>query len=129
MNTKLGMLKQAVLVACCAASVGAMPIAHADSFGIGYHSGWHGHSGYAVSIGAGPAYYGGYYAAPYYPYRRCYYDYYGYYHCGPNYASAYYYGGGPYYGPAVSLGYYRGWGHGAGWRGGGWHGGGHQWHR
>jgi hypothetical protein len=98
MNTKLGMLKQVALAACCAASVGAMPIAaHASS--------------YAVSIGTAPAYYGGYYSQPYYPYRpyrRCFYDYYGYYHCRPNYVSTYYYGG-PYYSPTVSFGYYRSW--------------------
>jgi hypothetical protein len=89
MNTKLGMLKQAALAVCCAASVGAMPVAHAD--------------GFALSVGTGPAYYGGYYN----PYRRCFYDYYGYYRCRPYYAGPAYYGG-PYYSPGVSIGYYGG---------------------
>jgi len=101
MNTKLGLLKQVVLAACCAASVGAMPNAHADS-------------GYAVSIGTAPAYYGDYY---YGPPTRCYYDYYGYYRCQPyDPYSAYY--ARPYYGPAISFGYYSGWR--GGWRGRDW---------
>jgi len=100
MNTKLGMLKQVVVAACFAASVGAfaIPAARAET-------------NYSVSIGT-PAYYGDYCAPAYTP--RCYYDYYGYYRCRPYYA---YYGGPYYYGPAISFGYYRGW---YGWRGHDW---------
>jgi len=100
MNTKLGMLKQVVVAACFAASVGAfaIPAARAET-------------NYSVSIGT-PAYYGDYYYAPAYT-PRCYYDYYGYYRCRPYYA----YGGPYYYGPAISFGYYRGW---YGWRGRDW---------
>jgi hypothetical protein len=93
MNTKLGLLKQAALAVCLAVGgLGVMPLAHADSFGISYSN------------------------APYYapaP-RRCWYDYYGYYHCRPYYNYGYYNGpyyGGPYYGgyyPGVSFSYFGG---------------------
>ena len=134
--------KLAVLAVCCAGAIGMTQPAKADSFSIGYHGGgwggWH-HSGYSVSLGVGGPYYGGgyYYGGPvYYNGPRCFYDYYGYYHCRP-------YGYGGYYGPAWGVSYYGGWGHpyrggwyGHGWYGnGGWHGnhgwkgnhGGHGW--
>ena len=141
MNTKLGMLKLAALAALCAVGVGAMPFAHADSFSIGYHSGWHGHSRFGVSVGVGPVFYGGggYYAPAYNNYPSCYYDYYGNYSCRPAYPV--YYGGPGYYGgPVVAYGvsYYGGggwWDHGVwhggnGWRGGqgNWNGGQGNWH-
>jgi len=130
MISKLGLLKQAAFVVCCAASVGAMPLAHADSFGI--------------SVGTGPGYYNGgynngaYYNRPVNYRQRCVRDYYGAVHCrtvrpvayynGPAYYSgpAYYNGYGSYggyngyngyggygssYGPAISLSYFGGWNH------------------
>jgi hypothetical protein len=124
-NIKSGL---AVLAVCCAATIGLTQPAKADSFGIGYHGGGHGwhHSGYSVSLGVGPAYYGGgYYAPAYYSNAGCYYDYYGYYNCRPYYPGYY---GGPYYGPVVSygVGFYGGYR--GGYRGGGgWHGGNGHW--
>jgi hypothetical protein len=136
MNSKLGL---ALLAIGCAAAVGLSQPARADSFSLGYSSGWHHHhSGYNVSIGLGSPYYGGgyyaprYYAPAYRPVRSCYYDDIGEYICQrpyayayPGYGYGYGYGGG-YYAPSFGISYYNGWG---GWRGGnGWSGrGGRDW--
>lgn len=119
MNTRLGMLKLAAIVLCCAAGVGATQFAHADSFGIGYN-GWHHHSHYNVSIGLGGGY-GGYYGPRYYHAPRYYAPrpyYYGYapapcydpyyyngFACVPAYYTypGYYNNG--YFGPSLSIGY------------------------
>lgn len=67
MNTRLGFVKLTALAAVCAVGFGMTPFAHADGISIGYHSGWHGHSRYSVSVGLGSGYYGGgYYYAPRY---------------------------------------------------------------
>jgi hypothetical protein len=116
MISKIGLLKQAAFVVCCAASVGAVPLAHADSFG--------------VSVASGPGYYnGGYYNRPIYTPQRCFRDYYGQVRCrrvypanyynGPAYSyyngPAYYNGYGGYYGSnygtGISLNYSSGWNH------------------
>ncbi|MBS0213483.1 MAG: hypothetical protein JSR26_09960 [Proteobacteria bacterium] len=132
--------KLALAAVCGIAAIGmALPAqAHGyfhGGYGHGgyYHGGgWRGdgwyRSGYGVSVGVGPVWYGGgygyagpvYYSQPvyapapvYYPAPRCYYDDYGAYRC-----PAYYPG---YAGPAVGVSYYYG-----NWRGR-WHHGG--WYR
>src|SRR5690242_18094706 len=87
MNSRLGFVKMTTLAAVCAAAVGIVPLAQADSFSIGYHTGWHGrhHSHYRIAIGPGSGFYGGrydpgFYAPVYFARGRDYYS------------------GGPYYG-------------------------------
>jgi hypothetical protein len=120
MNTKLAL---ALLSVGCAAAMSLAQPAKADSFAVGYHSGWHHHGGYSVAVGVGPGYYGGGYYAPGPAYYRgspyCYAN--GYYYQCPAYPAYYAYPG--YYGPSISLGYYGG-----GYGRGGWWDGGHHWH-
>jgi len=95
--TMISMFKQAALAVCFVASVGAIPLAHADSFG--------------VSVGTGPSY--GYYNRPVYAPQRCFRNYYGAVVCRrarPAVYPANYYGGASYYSaPAYyNNGYYNG---------------------
>ena len=89
-----------------------MPIANADGFDIGYNSGWHGHLRRMPSRSAqAPGYYGGYkYDPSTYPYRRCFTTTTATTVADRTTPQGTHYGG-PYYGPpAVSIGYYGGWG-------------------
>ena len=134
----ISMFKHAAFAVCCAASVGAIPLAHADGFGIqvstgpGYYNGYsnngYSNNGYSNYNGYSDNGYSnsGYYSRPANYGQRCVRDYYGEVVCRRAYQSNYYegaaysapayYSGGGYYsgsneGSGIAVNYSNGWNH------------------